>query len=639
VTVARPHWRRLPLFLLGAFLAAVAAGLALMIPARQDLEAARNSLQEGRQAVVEGRTAAASRDFTAAREAFESAHGKLGNPLTAFVGTLPVVGRTPGAAVAIAQGGELVARAGEVVTGALADVPGGLTGLLPEGGTIPVGRLSELASPIHRAAGLVARAEATAARAPASWVLPPVAGPFDTFRSEVTALGSTFRGAAALAREVPAFLGSKGTRRYFFGAQNPAELRGTGGLIGAYSILTVEGGRFHLGPFRSITTLPDVEPSEIEPPGQDYGRLYDRYGGAGFWRNINMTPDFPSAATAIERLYERVTGDGLDGTILADPQALASLMEVTGPVLDPATGRQVEAEDVVSFVTNEAYAIHTDPGSRKRILGAMAGRVVAGFLGGDWEDPEEAVGALGDAVGGGHILLHAADPAVQRAFEVAGVAGRLPGVAGDHLSVVVNNAGGNKVDFYARRTVRYEVHLLPGGQAEAVATVTYVNAAPAEGQPAYVIGPYPGVSRAGESVMIAATYCGTCEVHTARRDGRSTGVALEEELGHTVMINEVRVPSGGRSELVYGWTVPEAWSGGPGGGTYRLTFRGQPTITPTQVEVVVVAPPGMRILRTGPEMEITGDRASWRGEAGHLLSFDVAVAAPLALRVLLFGAG
>jgi hypothetical protein len=45
-------------------------------------------------------------------------------------------------------------------------------------------------------------------------------------------------------RASPAFLGADGPRTYFFGAVNPAELRGGGGLLGAYSLLTVQDGHF-----------------------------------------------------------------------------------------------------------------------------------------------------------------------------------------------------------------------------------------------------------------------------------------------------------------------------------------------------------------------------------------------------------
>jgi Protein of unknown function (DUF4012) len=43
--------------------------------------------------------------------------------------------------------------------------------------------------------------------------------------------------------------------------------------------------------------------------------------GAGFWQAINATPDFPSAATATVRQYERTEDADLDGVIAVDPFA------------------------------------------------------------------------------------------------------------------------------------------------------------------------------------------------------------------------------------------------------------------------------------------------------------------------------
>jgi hypothetical protein len=86
--------------------------------------------------------------------------------------------------------------------------------------------------------------------------------------------------------------------------------------------------------------------------------------------------------------------------------------------------------------------------------------------------------------------------------------------------------------------------------------------------------------------------------------------------------------------LSYGWTVPRAWSGGPGGGSYELVFQGQPTIRPTQLEVVVVTPPGTVVTDADPDMDVDGARARWRGEPGDLLTLEVDLAEPLGARIL-----
>jgi hypothetical protein len=607
----------------------------MMLPAQASFEEARDALQDGRDSLASGDAGEAMARFEAGRQAFEEAGSRLANPLTRLVSVVPILGRTPDAAGGIAEAGSLVARAGAALTAGLQTLPGGPSALAPDEGTVPLQPIRQLRRPLDEAAALVATAEGTAGQTRASWVLPPVSGALSTFNREVAALRDTLEAAAGLARHLPSFLGEGDTRRYFFGAQNPAELRGTGGLLGAYTLMTVREGDLRMGGFTSTSTLRDVD--GIPPPNEDYGRLYSQYGGAGFWKNINMTPDFPSAAAAIERLYEEGENVALDGAILADPQALSFLMEVTGPIRDPRTGRLLEAPDVVPFLTNEAYRVYREPAERKRVLGALAGKILGRYLSGDWEDPHAAVDALIRAVGGGHILLHSSDPDVQSALERAGVAGQLPAPAGDFLAVSVNNAGGNKMDFYARRSVRYEIRLLPGGEGAASFAVRYSNEGPSDGQPAYVIGPFRGVSEAGENVMIASTYCGSCRLHAARRDGKATKVALGEELGHTVVTNNVRLASGSSARLTYDWTVPTAWSPQGAGGTYRLTFQGQPTIRPTRLEVVLVAPPGMRITEATPGMVVEDGRATWRGAPGDLLTLEAQFATPLALRVLMPG--
>ena len=41
-----------------------------------------------------------------------------------------------------------------------------------------------------------------------------------------------------------------------------------------------------------------VSIDEIPDPNPDYREIYDPFGGAASWHNMNMTPDFPSAARA-----------------------------------------------------------------------------------------------------------------------------------------------------------------------------------------------------------------------------------------------------------------------------------------------------------------------------------------------------
>jgi Protein of unknown function (DUF4012) len=634
-----PRWRRwVRRGLLVLFGLLVLAGLLSIPPAigaASKLLDARADLLIGREALVSGEVGEAERAFGRARDSFSGARGDMGNPAIRVMSWLPLLGRTPDAVTAVAEAGELVARSGLELARSGEGLPGQIASLAPRNGRIPLAPMSRLAPALDRAAGLLGRADAIMRESPDRWIPGPVGDPRYEFETELAEAHRIVRAAAGLARALPVFLGEDGTKRYLVGAQNPAELRGTGGFMGAVAIMEARQGRIRLGHFGPINEITPSRIQGVDPPNRDYARIYDPWGGAELMHNINMTPDVPSAAMAIERLYERVEGVRLDGVVLADPHALASLMRVTGGARVPGLGVTLDAETLVPFVSNEAFAILRDADARKRLLGDVAGGILQRFLSGSaTSDPTEMGRALLEAAGDGHLLLHSRDPSIQSVFEEARIAGSLVRPPGDYLNVVVNNLGANKVDYFVNRAVTYDVELRPGGEAEATATVRFDNQAPTRGQPVYVIGPHPGASGIGEDVVLTSVYCAPgCDVRDFRRNGRPQPLSLEEELGHPLVRSVSRIASDETERLAHRWHLSAAWEGAAGYGSYQLTFQGQPTIRPTHLEVTIRAPEGMRITRTDPEMEIEGGIARWRGKPGDLAMFRVDFASSLPSRL------
>ena len=191
----------------------------------------------------------------------------------------------------------------------------------------------------------------------------------------------------------------------------------------------------------------------LPAPNPDYRANYDQYGGAGFWRNMNMTPDFPSAARAVLNAYEEYSGERLDGVISADPFALQGAARGDGTARVPGLNRKIDADNVVAFTTNEAYIRYgatprcarrswvTSPRECSRPSCRWTSTTPAGC----------AAGRLG---------RQRTPQALRRHRRVAGGrtgAGQVRrGVAQrrgtDVSAVIVNSGSGNKVDFYASRT-------------------------------------------------------------------------------------------------------------------------------------------------------------------------------------------
>jgi hypothetical protein len=347
--------------------------------------------------------------------------------------------------------------------------------------------------------------------------------------------------------------------------------------------------------------------------------------------NANLTPDFPTAATLLEQLYAAATGQRIDGVIVADPFALAALLELRGPVDVPGVG-QVDAHNTVEVVANRAYDLFDSEDERKTVLGSIAIAGIDNLLSGG-VDAATGMRTLGAAVADGHLLFHAADPQVQEAFQVAGMAGALAHPGGDFLAVIGNNGAQNKADYYTGRSIHYRVDLHPDGLVAAGLGVRLNNNTPEEGLGGHVIGPNLDLLEAGDNVTHLGVYCAGCVLH--RYDGPTPHLLqITEERGYERFAVPIHLASDQMRDMTWSWSAEDAWEVDSAGGTYRLTLHNQPTIRPTQVLVEVAPPEGMEIVRTSPDITVEADgTAVLDAETRGPVSIEVTVESPLSRRV------
>jgi Protein of unknown function (DUF4012) len=642
--------RRTTVVVLGLILGAVGL-LALSLittvrEVREDLLRGRSAMEQGRAQLFAGDAEAASDSFREGRQLFDRAENRTDGLVYRAVGWLPIVGRTSDAIAAVADSAGMAADAAIVLSDAAAETPGGLSGLAPSRGRIPIDRFPPLARAAADADELMTAAALRLEEAPTSLLLGPVGPARRDAQSEVIDLRETIHTASLLLTGLPTFVGAEGPRTYFFGAQNPAELRGTGGLIGAYSILRIDAGRFHFSPFVPIHDLAQPPLRSIPSPNEDYSANYDQFRRGGrFWTSINVMPDFPSVARAILNSYEAATGERLDGVFLADPFAEAALLEATGPVQLPGYDVEIDADNVVAFTTNEAYSLFTDSVRRKEVLGDVARAAFERFV--TQPSPDTAdLAAFLEAASGRHIQVFSDDPGVQQGLIATPVAGALRpmGADGDLVSVVVNSAAGSKVDFYQERSIRYDVELSEDGSAAATLDLTLRNDAPVSGQPPYVIGPFRSLGEgagpilpnlvAGESVALVNVYCGAdCVPQEARMDGARVSVGTDVDLGMRYVQHYYSIRSGEQHTLQVRWDDPGSWEGNSSGGTYGMTFTNQITIRPSRLSLTIAPPQGMHVVSVSAPLRIEGNSAVYEGEPGPRLDVEIEFAPPLPVRL------
>ncbi len=618
-----------------AFLAVLVLAGISALGVRRHLIDGRDALDRGKSDLIDGDAAAAQSEFDSAHEAFRAGADGARSIWLSIAGAIPVVGNTPDAVRAVADAGLKTADAASGIAGAVADLPGGLGALAPTDAGIPIDRLAGLTEATARADELTGQALQTLEDAPTQMVLAPV----DSARSEAQAMLETLHrqlhAGSSILDGLPAFLGADGPRHYLFGASNPAELRGTGGLIGAYAILTMDRGRFSFSDFRPIQSLPRPNVNAVPSPSQEYSDNWDFYrSGIGLWVNTNMTPDFPQAADALWLTYEATTGDNLDGVVVADPFALKALMHVTDPVEVGSTGIELTDKNIVPFVSNQAYALFNTAAERKLVLGRVAQAVLGGFLA-QKGDTQAKLHALLQAFNDGHVLAWSVDPEMQRALAMTTVGGAFHPSGTDAISVVTNSASGTKLDYYQKRTVSYDVQLGGGGTASAALTVDLENDSPTSGFPPYVIGPYKHFStQPGENVAVVDLYCDMlCGLENATRDGRPVELSHHRSGGYPFFEDYVRTPSGKTTTITADLVLAQAWDGDDRGGTYRLSFVGQTTIIPTRLRVSIAPPAGMRFTSVDAQLTRSGDRVVYDGTPSGDIDLQVSFAPSLPIRI------
>jgi hypothetical protein len=537
----------------------------------------------------------------AARLAIADARARLGRWPLRQLGAVPLLGRDVRLAAAAAAGGEETATAALDVVDALHQVRGGhLSGATLTAAAEALQRLADVS------AGAARRVRA--------------ARPVLLNRQRRTFLDGTdhaTRRAGQLAQMVrfaAMLYGSPRPVRLFLAFQNPAELRGTGGLIGQYGVLEGSADGPRLAAVDTYDTL-NRRAAEIDPlPGS--ARYYpDGAGGVPrVWSSVNLAPHLPEVGRNVVELYRRTAGQRLDGVIVVDPLAVAEILKVSGPF--DAGGMRITAANVATRTLVEAYIRFADDReARRRFLGAVAHQTFMALRRALARDGEGLARALAAAARGRHLQLFAVDPEVEHALMGLGLAGSAAAPEhGDYLLPIGVNTAGNKLDAFLHRSLYYDVTLDADGGARARVEVLLRNSVRPGGLPRYVVGPYDRRFRAGENRLYQTTYlAGEYAFSRATLDGRPMRAAAGSDVGALTLSQEVRIPAGRTVRIGYRLERPNAASIVGRRMRYELLLRPQATMRPDSLQIAIRAPDGWHFVERPPGTSIDRSQVRWTG--------------------------
>jgi hypothetical protein len=423
---------------------------------------------------------------------------------------------------------------------------------------------------------------------------------------------SVSRGARA-ARLISSLYGPNGRTRYLIAFQNPAELRGTGGLIGLYGILESAPSGPRLVDVESAEALRH-RLNEHFALGPDLAQAYEPFGFDGDLRQVNIPPDLPTVGQVILDLYRPSQGPQLDGLILIDPLAAAEILRAAGPIV--VAGQRLDAADLPRATMVDAYDRYEGkPAARKRFLAAAARQIVRLISAAAVDRPIESTRALAAAVRGRHLQGYSSDRRTEETLQQLGAAGTAAEPTfGDYLMPVGINEAGNKLDVFLDRHLRYEVQLQPDGGATAEVSITLHNRAPSTGFPRAIIGPYdqrfkPGENRQFQELYVAREYGLT----KATSDDRQIAVYAIRSPNGLMLGHEISIPSQQSATLDYRLRRIAAVQVEDRRIRYRLLVRPQPRARPDSLVVSITAPAGWRFAQIPAGFRSSDRVARWSG--------------------------
>ena len=557
----------------------VALGVVTVWAVHRSAAAGAGRLEDGVVLAGRGDAQAAERELGRALRSFRAGRAHLGRWWLEPVRHLPVLDRQlDGAAVLLETGEDL---SGTALAAAHLARP---ERLRLDDGLVRLEGVDALGGALEATTRSLERADRRLSEARQGFVVPFLDGALADARARVRSALPDARTAALATRVVPPLLGDPAPRRYFLALQTPAESRGSGGIPGSFGELVFDRGRVRLeriGRSRDLNLGGDPAGRALSGP-PDYLARYARFRPERTWQNVTMSPDFPSVARVIEQLYPQSGGRDIDGVISVDPIALAALLRLTGPVRVPEWPEPLSALNAVDVLLREQYTRFPDA-ERVDFLESTAEAVFDRLAHTTLPPPGVVLRTLAPAVRSRHLQLHSTNPDEQRLFELVGAAGAMPAARGDFLAAVVQNAGGNKLDAFLRRSIRYHVSIDPEtGRTEVDAIVRLESSAPVSGVPPAVNGNFgPRPANPGDNPLYLSIYS-PLSLRGAVVDGEPALMESERELGRNVFSSFVTVPAGGAV------TVGVRLVGSlPAGGAYRLDVGRQPTVAPDDLEVTV----------------------------------------------------
>ena len=303
-------------------------------------------------------------------------------------------------------------------------------------------------------------------------------------KAKLMAMRAAIAAVQPLSGVLPGILGYPEAKHYLFFFENNTELRPTGGFLGVFGMLTVQDAEIAAMMTNDVYALDGPVESLVRPAPP---APIQKYLGINKWylRDANWSPDFPTSAVAMMRLFREEASVAfpekpvapIDGIIAVTPKFAQDVLRLTGPIaVDGKTFTADNVVDELEFQVEQGFVKGGVPfNQRKDIVGKLVREVVARLSSFSLARLIEAVGTVDENIKEGHIIVYSADPSLQATIVANGWGGAVKSTNGDSLMVIDANLGALKTDAVIDRSLTYHIAPAKDGGYDGEVTMTYHN--------------------------------------------------------------------------------------------------------------------------------------------------------------------
>lgn len=253
----------------------------------------------------------------------------------------------------------------------------------------------------------------------------------DQINELVTQVGEPLDTASSLLDEVapylsnlPNILGCYSDRTYLVIAQNPSEIRSTGGYFGAMAPVMIHNGSVSVGNINGVQVFEENAAYTYTDLSYEEGGLFDSMGV--HIGNLAAIADFSQAATAVNKLWTNGVGMSFDGIIALDPTVLQDLVGMFGDVT-LSNGMTLTGTNTAKAILHDTYQYYSQNEDQDLVFAEAAYAILDKIMDASLDnfDASKLLDIIKTCMDERRLLVWMSNPTEQALMDELGCTGRL----------------------------------------------------------------------------------------------------------------------------------------------------------------------------------------------------------------------